>query len=193
MAIVIAVAMITISNYAYGMEYDEQSIITPWDIQEDTISVLIMRDAAVQPYKIDIVEEVIKSNNGGQTKTQFTSWNNAIKNTNTKFSSQIPTLQIGHINNQNYITIYLKDEINSKYDGFTELTYKDGKIQNAFVSIYDSDEITPTQLKMLIRHELGHALGLGHIIEKPSIMNSIIYQQAKLITMFEMQLFLTVY
>lgn len=185
--------MITISNQADGAEYDKENRITPWDIQGDAISVLILRDAAVQPYKIDIIEEVIKSDNDEQPSTTFTSWNNAIKNTNAQFNSQIPALQIGNIQNQNYITIYLKEETNPNYDGFTELTYKDGKIQSAFVSIYDSDEMTPMQLNMLIRHELGHALGLGHITEKPSIMNSIIYPQAKLITMFEMQLFLTVY
>ncbi len=46
---------------------------------------------------------------------------------------------------------------------------------------------------MVVRHELGHALGISHLEGKPSIMNSIIYPQSSLISMFELQFLLMIY
>ncbi|MFQ5781784.1 MAG: hypothetical protein ACE5GR_01855 [Nitrosopumilus sp.] len=78
---------------------------------------------------------------------------------------KIPTLHVEHtLNNTESITIYLMEQTGKEgYDGYTDLFYdQNGKIEKAFIKIYNVDEISNRQLESIIRHELGHALELGH-------------------------------
>jgi hypothetical protein len=191
LAIVVTVVMVTMIHQVDAMEYEPQNYATPWNIS-DEIPVLIMSDAGVQPYKLDVVKNSIEFNGASENQT-FRSWNNLIDITNSKYNSDIPRLKINDIHNQNYIIIYLKEDAHPKYDGFTELTYNNGKIQKAFITIYNLDELTDSQIEMITRHELGHALGLSHLTGQLSIMNPIIDLQNNLLSMFEMQFLLMVY
>ena len=73
---------------------------------------MLLRDANVQPYKLDIIENTIQSNEKPRSEL-FRSWNDAINNVNSINNSNIPTLQIGNIHNSNYITVYLKEQSNT--------------------------------------------------------------------------------
>jgi hypothetical protein len=46
----------------------------------------------------------------------------------------------------------------------------------AVITIYDVDEYTPNSLKTILRHELGHAFGLGHTTADEELMYPIINQ-----------------
>jgi hypothetical protein len=192
LAIVVTVVMIIITQQAYAMEYEEENYATPWNIQEDTISVLIMRDASVPAHYLDIVENTIDSKEKSNT-VFFESWNDGIREMNSIHNRNIPTLQVNNIHNQNYITIYLKEESHPKYNGFTQLTYDDNKIDSAFITIYNADELPSIQIETIVRHELGHALGISHLSGQPSIMNSIINQESSLISMFDLKFLLMAY
>jgi hypothetical protein len=192
LAIVVTVVMIIITQQAYAMEYEEENYATPWNIQEDTISVLIMRDASVPAHYLDIVENTIESKEKSNT-VFFESWNDGIREMNSIHNRNIPTLQVNNIHNQNYITIYLKEESHPKYNGFTQLTYDDNKIDSAFITIYNADELPSIQIETIVRHELGHALGISHLSGQPSIMNSIINQESSLISMFDLKFLLMAY
>ena len=63
---------------------------------------MLLRDANVQPYKLDIIENTIQSNEKPRSEL-FRSWNDAINNVNSINNSNIPILQIGNIHNSNYI------------------------------------------------------------------------------------------
>ena len=101
-AIIITVVMIISGFQASASGYEEQNYAIPWDIDEDTISVMLLRDAYVQPYKLDIIENTIQSNEKPRSEL-FRSWNDAINNVNSINNSNIPILQIGNIHNSNYI------------------------------------------------------------------------------------------
>ena len=192
LAIGVTIVMVTGIQQAYALEYEEQNHVTPWNIKEDVISVLIMRDASVPAHNLDVVENMIETREKSDSML-FESWNDGIRKINSMYASNIPILQMNNIHNQNYIIIYLKEENHPKYNGFTQLTYENNKIHSAFITIYNADELPSIQIERIVRHELGHALGMSHISEQPSIMNSVIQNQASLISMFELKFLLTAY
>ena len=80
------------------------------------------------------------------------------------------------------------------YDGYTNLFYdQNGKIQKALVKIYNVDELDDIQLKSIIRHELGHALGLGHTDAKNDLMQSIINMNHNTISLLDLQALARIY
>lgn len=192
LAIGVTIVITLVMQQTDASGYEKQNYATPWNIQEDMISVLIMRDAIVPAYNLDIVENSIISEEKS-SDIFFESWNNGIKKINSSYKVNIPTLQINNIHNQNYIIIYLKEESHPKYNGFTQLTYEDNKISSAFITIYNADELPAIQIVTIVRHELGHALGISHLSGQPSIMNSIIRQESSLISMFDLKFLLMAY
>jgi len=67
------------------------------------------------------------------------------------------------INGEGHIIIDFSNLIDT--DGFTGYTLsviQDGEILKSYITIYDVDNLDPSELATIVRHEFGHALGLGH-------------------------------
>ena len=93
------------------------------------------------------------------------------------------------------ITIFLKDKPNQNgYNGYTNLFYdENGKIQRALVTIYDTDELNKIQLESIIRHEIGHALGLGHTSVENDLMQEKININYNAISLLDLQALARIY
>ncbi|MEE8181103.1 MAG: matrixin family metalloprotease, partial [Nitrosopumilaceae archaeon] len=112
------------------------------------------------------------------------------------FGVEVPTLQVQYkLNSTEAITIHLMDKTsNEGYDGYTNLSYdQNGKIKKAFIRIYNVDELNNVQLKLIIRHELGHALGLGHTNSKNDLMQSIIDMNYNAISLLDLKALAHIY
>ena len=129
----------------------------------------------------------MKKENSG--RTLFLGWNEGIKEISKSFGVEVPTLQVQYkLDSTEVIIIYLMDKTSSDgYDGYTNLFYdQNGKIQKVFIRIYNVDELSNKQLKLIIRHELGHALGLGHTNSKNDLMQSIINMNYNAISLLDL-------
>lgn len=191
-----AVIIIPIESWAeYNHKWDE---LAAWkEVKNNEIQVLIIRDAKVSQKHVDIVEDTINSkevNNSG--KKLFHGWNEGIKQISESHGVTIPTLHVqSKLDSQDTIIIYLMDKIDtSGYDGYTNLYYdKNGNIEKAFVKIFNVDELNENQLKTIVRHELGHALGLGHTNEKNDLMQPIIDMRYTAISLLDLQALARIY
>ena len=166
-------------------------------VKDNTIPILIVRDANVSEKQVDLVEYTINSKETTNSeKKLFQGWNEGIKEVSKSFGVTVPNLQVQYkLDISESITIYLMEKTNSEgYDGYTNLFYdQNGKIQKALVKIYNVDELDDIQLKSIIRHELGHALGLGHTDAKNDLMQSIINMNHNTISLLDLQALARIY
>ncbi len=171
-----------------GGQWDELRV---WDeVKDNKIPVLILRDAKVSVKQVDIVEYIINAKEVNSKRTLFLGWNEGIKEVSKSFGVEVPTLQVQYkLNSTEAITIHLMDKTsNEGYDGYTNLSYdQNGKIKKAFIRIYNVDELNKVQLKLIIRHELGHALGLGHTNSKNDLMQSIMDMNYNAISLLDLK------
>ena len=92
------------------------------------------------------------------------------------------------------ITIELsKFEGPKNMDGFTQYEIIDKKINKATVIIYDYDMLKQEQLELVVRHELGHALGLGHTYNSLDLMFPALDSKYSLISMFDLETLSEIY
>ena len=166
-------------------------------MEGNQIPILIIRDASVSQKHVDIVENTINSKERvNYDRSLFHGWNEGIKEISKSYGVTIPTLHVqSKLKSQESIIIYLMDKIDSGgYDGYTNLYYdKNGDIQKAFIKIFNVDELNEKQLEAIIRHELGHALGLGHTNEKNDLMQPIIDMRHTAISLLDLQAFVRIY
>lgn len=136
--------------------------------ENNTITVSIDDNQYATQERIDHIEYTINSNK--QKDGSFAGWNAAL-NTINGTSPQFVLVE-----DNADITITLVDYTSTKlYAGFT--TYESnhlGIISGAEITIYDIDSISNHELQMLMRHELGHALGLGHSKDSIDLMYVVI-------------------
>ena len=190
--------VIIIPVEAWAEENYKWDELRAWkQVKDNTIPVLIVRDANVSEKQVDLVEYTINSKETTNSeKKLFQGWNEGIKEISKSFGVTVPNLQVQYkLDISESITIYLMEKTNSEgYDGYTNLFYdQNGKIQKALVKIYNVDELDDIQLKSIIRHELGHALGLGHTDAKNDLMQSIINMNHNTISLLDLQALARIY
>jgi len=193
----VVVILIFVPLEVWAEDEDQWSELRAWnEVKDNKIPVLVVRDAKVSEKQVDIVEYVINAKKVNSGRTLFLGWNEGIKEVSKSFGVEVPTLQVQYkLNSSEAIIIYLMDKTsNEGHDGYTNLFYdQNGKIQKAFIKIYNVDELSNIQLKIIIRHELGHALGLGHTNSKNDLMQSIIDMNYNAISLLDLQALAHIY
>lgn len=195
--LVVVVILIFVPLEVWAEDEGQWDELRAWnEVKDNKIPVLILRDAKVSEKQVDIVEYVINAKKVNSGRTLFLGWNEGIKEVSKSFGVKIPTLQVQYkLDSSEAVIIYLMDKTsNDEHDGYTNLFYdQNGKIKKVFIKIYNVDELSNKQLKLIIRHELGHALGLGHTNSKNDLMQSIIDMNYNAISLLDLQALAHIY
>ena len=146
---------------------DSTFTVFPWDMKSGkTLHVLINAEPSISSEKIDIVKNVIISENYfiKDGKKFYEGWKGALVEASIGGTKYIlPTLEIVESSSSSEIIIItlttLKD---NAHEGYTRLITNNHKIYSSNITIYNIDNLTNGDLEAIIKHELGHALGLGH-------------------------------
>ena len=73
-------------------------------------------------------------------------------------------------NNGDIVVILSNIKDRSGNTGYTKTILEGEEIVKAFITIYDIDSLSDVQLGTIMRHEFGHALGLGHSTAPEDLM-----------------------
>jgi len=158
-----------------------------WRLTDTTLAVNILKSPRVTDHQLDVIYNAISSERTiefddsivhkgpkGTTSVYYQGWAGALKsatNENTKY--QIPT-NFDFINSsggEGDIIITLSNIKDSDgYTGYTKSVTEENEILKSFITIYDISNLTDEQLATIIRHEFGHALGLGHSTATEDLM-----------------------
>ncbi|WP_101476748.1 matrixin family metalloprotease [Candidatus Nitrosotalea bavarica] len=164
----------------------------PWHLTNNQIlNVNIVNADDISKEKIDAIknailsEESMKIDNSlvdrgpvGTVSTYYKGWQGAIesiKNENSKFYMPTKFNIIQSPMEEGDITITLSNLENPDgYHGYTKTTTDGQEILKSSITVYDVDHLSPERLGAVIRHEFGHALGLGHSTVQEDLMHYVI-------------------
>lgn len=153
-----------------------------------TLHIQIQNDAGTTPQKIaaaldaifseetiDIDDSVLHKGPAGTASTYYLGWSCALKKAAEKTTKlNIPT-RFDVVKDGGDIVIVLSDLKNPDgYTGFTKSIVHQNQILRVTITIYDTDEISEEQIRTIVRHEFGHALGLAHSTAPEDLMAPVI-------------------
>ena len=172
----------------------------PWHlIHNQVLNINIVNTDKVSKQKIDAIknailsEESVKIDNSligrgsvGTVSTYYKGWQgaiNSIQNEKTKFYIPTKFNIIESPTEEGDITIILSTLENPDgYHGYTKTITDGQEVLKSSITIYDVNNLSPERLGVIVRHEFGHALGLGHSSAQEDLMYYVIQTNFPLIS-----------
>ena len=167
----------------FANESEWNSLLSWRNIKE--INVYIESDFKPDTQKIEIIKSVIESKL--RDKENFFGWNEAITHISYKTETEIPTFKIINDTYKADVIIHLTEMKPPDSNlGLTKYQLSNQTIESVSITLYDFDELDEGQVEFLTRHELGHAIGLGHTTNPFDLMYPNINIEFGLISMFDL-------
>ena len=173
--------------YTENLRGDTVDTWKSWRLVGTTLNVNILKSPRVTEHQIDIIKNAIASENAvefddsivhkgpkGSMSTYYEGWAGAIKSatqSQTKYNLPTSFHFIDTSGGEGDIIITLSNIKDSDgYTGYTKSITEENEILKSFITIYDISNLSDQQLSTIIRHEFGHALGLGHSTAPEDLM-----------------------
>ncbi len=156
-------------------------------LPDDTLNVNLINGNVLTVEQYDAVDKVITSmdsiqlddyllNKGqmGSESTYYLGWAGAMSEAakiNTVYSLPVNFNLFQSSTGEGHIIIDFSNLIDvDGFSGYTRSVLQDGEILKSHITIYDIENLEPSDLATIIRHEFGHALGLGHSTDPEDLM-----------------------
>jgi len=114
----------------------------------------------------------------GSESTYYLGWVGAMsaaKQTETVYPIPTNYTIIHSPNGEGNILIKFSNMVDTDgFSGYTRSVLDNGEILKSYITIYNVDELEASELATILRHEFGHALGLGHSTDPEDLMAPII-------------------
>lgn len=148
------------------------NILNAQGLSEDRLTVIT--DAITSEDAVEIDDSLTHKGPKGSNSIYFTGWEGALKNaakydTTYKIPTELDILTSTGGEGDIIITLSnLRDS--DGYSGYTKSVVDGNEILKSFITIYDVNNLSDDELSTILRHEFGHALGLGHSTAPEDLM-----------------------
>lgn len=181
------------SNYVIqNLKGDIVNTWVAWNIQDGRVLHITIDNTANLPQdKIDAIKDAILSTKAvsiddsqtgkgpkGTSSIYYAGWEGALTEAYSQpTASYIPQkFDIsGSYGGPGDIVIILTNDVNPDgYSGYTKSLADGNEILKSKITIYKASELSSEQLKAIVRHEFGHAMGLAHSTAPEDLMHATI-------------------
>jgi len=148
------------------------------DLLDDN-KLLSIKEAITSYETILIDDSITHKGPKGTSSTYYLGWTGSLKNAAELYPTKYPIPNnldiIESKRGEGDILILLsKLKDTDGYSGFTKSTVDGNEILKTYITIYDVNNLSEDQLSTIIRHEMGHAMGLGHSTAPEDLMAPVI-------------------
>jgi predicted Zn-dependent protease len=170
-------------SIAFAQSTEKIEIHASWQEKKNNIlKFIIVNSVNLSEEKISSIKKVIESKEYHieDERIFFEGWTGALQfidSKNTRFDIIVSEKMIS-----GDIVLELSTRKNPNYNGWTTPHYEDDYIAMANIEIFDANNIPTIQLENLVRHEVGHALGLAHASSNDDLMHNEIGTKHKFIS-----------
>ncbi|MCH7966658.1 MAG: matrixin family metalloprotease [Thaumarchaeota archaeon] len=150
------------------------NILNPISISNESIE--IIKKTIMSTETIDIDDSLMHKGPKNNFSTYYIGWRGALEDV-PKTKIPIPKnfkIENSQKSNGDIIVILSNIKDRSGYTGYTKTILDGNQIVKAFITIYDIDSLSKSQLETIMRHEFGHALGLAHSTAAEDLMAPVI-------------------
>jgi len=148
------------------------NIVNPRGMDEYKIDIII--DAITSDESIDVDDSISHKGPKGTSSLYYNGWSGALKQVSdieTKFNIPTNFNVIKSYDRESDVIITLSNlKDNDGFTGYTKSIVDGNEILKSFITIYDVSNLTDEELSTIVRHEFGHALGLGHSTAPEDLM-----------------------
>lgn len=157
------------------------TIETEWFWDQDTIDVVLQSGPDTTEKRINEVTRAVTSqefyniednlmhkDRPGVFSPYYLGWQGALDNSNATLKNLNFEVSAG---TGDVVILLSKHSSPYGYAGEANPLFHNGKIVKVYITIYNVDEMSRSQLYSIVMHEMGHAIGIGHTSATEDVMN----------------------
>lgn len=144
--------------------------LNPRSIPNESIEMI--KNTIVSQETIEIEDMLLHKGPKNSFSTYYVGWKGALEAAgDTKIPIPKKFEFVESSGSDSHIVIILSNVRDSSgYTGYTKTILEGNQIVKAFITIYDVNSLSKNQLETIMRHEFGHAMGLGHSTAPEDLM-----------------------